>query len=76
MIAGLLTGFAASPWMRVALRYGVTALAVPLFLLALRRSGERAGRFAERLQTMEKDNDAQRQMLRPRLVVLAMRRAC
>ena len=63
MIAGLLTGFAASPWMRVALRYGAIALTVLLFLLSLRRSGERAGRLAERLETMEKVNDIQRKML-------------
>ena len=49
--------------MRVAMRYGVTALAILLFLLALRRSGERAGRLAERLETTEKANDVQRQML-------------
>jgi len=63
VIAGLLTGFAASPWMRVALRYGAIALTVLLFLLSLRRSGERAGRLAERLETMEKVNDIQRKML-------------
>jgi hypothetical protein len=63
MIAALLTGFAASPWTRAALRYGAVALAVLLFLLSLRRSGERAGRLAERLETTEKANDVQRQML-------------
>lgn len=63
MIAALLTGFAASPWMRAALRYGAIALAVLLFLLLLRRSGERAGRLAERLETTEKANDVQRRML-------------
>ena len=63
MIAGLLTGIATSPWMRAALRYGAIALAVLLFLLSLRRSGERAGRLAERLETTEKTNDVQRRML-------------
>ncbi|MGC9371606.1 MAG: hypothetical protein ACP5DX_18905 [Paracoccaceae bacterium] len=63
MIARLLTGFAASPWMRSALRYGAIVLAVLLFMLALRRSGERAGRLAERLETREKVNDVQSQML-------------
>lgn len=63
MIAALLAGIAASPWMRTALRYGAIALTVFLFLLALRRSGERAGRLAERLETTEKVNDVQRQML-------------
>ena len=63
MITALLTGFAASPWTRAALRYGAIVLAVLLFLLSLRRFGERAGRLAERLETMEKANDVQRQML-------------
>jgi hypothetical protein len=63
MITPLFTGIAATPWMRSALRYGAIALAVLLFSLALRRSGERAGRVAERLETSEKVNDVQRQML-------------
>ncbi|MDF3906335.1 hypothetical protein [Paracoccus sp. AS002] len=63
MIGSLLSTLAGSAWARTALRYGATALAVMLFLLALRRSGERAGRLAERLETMEKANDVQRQML-------------
>lgn len=62
-MGALLTGFAASPWMQAALRYGAIALAVLLFLLALRWSGERAGRFAERLETMEETDDVQRRML-------------
>jgi len=63
VIAALLTGIAASPWGRAALRCGAIALAVLLFLFSLRRSGERAGRLAERLETREKANDVQRQML-------------
>ena len=63
MIAALFTGIAAAPWMRAALRNGAIVLAVLLFLLALRRSGERAGRLAERLETTEKANDVQRRML-------------
>ena len=63
MIGGLLTGIATNPLMRAALRYGAIVLAVLLFLLSLRRSGERAGRLAERLETSEKTNDVQRQML-------------
>ncbi len=42
MILGLLAGIAGSAWARAALRYGLTALAILLFLLALRRSGETA----------------------------------
>ncbi|MBZ0123995.1 MAG: hypothetical protein K8F31_08945 [Roseovarius sp.] len=63
MISTFLGGIAMSPWMRAALRYGAIVLAVLLFLLSLRRSGERAGRLAERLETTEKANDVQRQML-------------
>lgn len=63
MIGALLTGFAGSPLARAALRYGAILLAVLLFLLTLRRSGERAGRIAERLETMEKANEIQRRML-------------
>ena len=46
VIGGLLSGIAASPWIRAAMRYGAVVLAVFLFLLSLRRSGERAGRLA------------------------------
>jgi hypothetical protein len=63
LIANLLGGIVGSPWMRAALRYGAVAVAVLLFLLSLRRSGERAGRLAERLETTEKANDVQRRML-------------
>ena len=63
MIAALLIGIATSPWMRTALRYGAIVLAVLLFLLSLWRSGERAGRLAERVKTTEKANDVQRRML-------------
>ncbi|WP_281301826.1 MULTISPECIES: hypothetical protein [unclassified Iodidimonas] len=63
MIAALFTGIAASQSGRAALRYGAITLAVLLFLLTLRRSGERAGRLAERLETSEKSYDVQRQML-------------
>jgi hypothetical protein len=45
------------------MRYGAIVLAVLLFLLALRRSGERTGRLAEYLETMEKANNVQRRML-------------
>jgi hypothetical protein len=63
MITALLTGIAASPWARAALRYGALALAIVLFLLSIRRAGERAGRMAERLEAAEKANDVQRRML-------------
>ena len=63
MIGRLVAALAGSAWMRTGLRYGVTALAILLFLLSLRRSGERAGRLTEQLETMEKTYDAQKRML-------------
>lgn len=63
MIASILGGIAATPWMKAALRYGAIALAIVLFLLSIRRSGERVGRLAERLDTREKTNEALRRML-------------
>ena len=46
MISGFLAVLAGSAWTRAALRHGAIALAILLFLLALRRSGELAGRLA------------------------------
>jgi len=63
MIATLLSGIAASPWARVALRYGAIALTIVSFLLSIRRAGERTGRLTERLETTEKANEIQRRML-------------
>ncbi|UWQ90395.1 hypothetical protein K3727_16680 [Rhodobacteraceae bacterium M382] len=63
MITTLLGGIAARSLARAALRYGAIALAIVLFLLTLRRSGERIGRLVERLETTEKINEVQRRML-------------
>jgi hypothetical protein len=63
VIGGLIATLSGSAWARAALRYGVIALTILLFLLSLRRSGERAGRLSEQLKTMEKTHDAQRRML-------------
>ena len=63
MIATSFGGIAASPWVQAALRYGTIALAIVLFLLSIRRSGERVGRIAERLEHTEKTNEIQRRML-------------
>jgi len=60
------TGGATTASIRLALAVGkwaAIALAISLFLLSLRRSGERAGRLAERLENREKTNEIQRQML-------------
>jgi Na+(H+)/acetate symporter ActP len=63
MITTILGGIAASTWARAILRYGAIAVAIVLFLLSIRRSGEHVGRIAERLEIMEKTNETQRQML-------------
>jgi hypothetical protein len=63
MIANILGGIAATPCARTALRYGAIALTMLLFLLSIRRAGERVGRIAERLETTEKANEIQRRML-------------
>ncbi|SNT03252.1 hypothetical protein [Antarctobacter heliothermus] len=63
MIVNILGRIAATRWAKAALRYGTIALTIVLFLLSFRRSGERVGRIAERLETTEKANEIQSQML-------------
>lgn len=48
---------------RKALGLMLAIITIALFLLNLRRAGERAGRLAERLSTSEKTHEIQRQML-------------
>jgi hypothetical protein len=60
---GWIGAILASDPARKALGLMLAALAIALFLLNLRRAGERAGRLAERLETSEKINEVQRQML-------------
>jgi hypothetical protein len=60
---GWITAIMASGPARQALGLLLAALTIALFLLNLRRAGERAGRLAERLSTSEKTHDIQRQML-------------
>lgn len=48
---------------RKALGLLLAATTIALFLLNLRRAGERTGRLAERLQTSETTHEIQRQML-------------
>ena len=52
-----------SRWARQAALWTATAGAILLFLTNLRRAGERTGRLAERLETMERTNAIQRRML-------------
>ena len=58
-IAALLTTGPA----RKALGLLLVALTIALFLLNLRRAGDRTGRLAERLSTSERTHEIQRQML-------------
>jgi len=46
-----------------AAKWAAIALTISLFLLSLRRSAERTGRLAERLENQEKANEIQRRML-------------
>ena len=59
----ILAGLLARPWARWAAGVALTALTIALFILNLRRAGERAGRSAARLQHLERLHDIQRQML-------------
>ena len=60
---GWITVLLASGPARKALGLLLAALTIALFLMNLRRAGERTGRLAERLSTSEKTHDVQRQML-------------
>ena len=60
---GWFTALLASGPARKALGLLLAALTIALFLLNLRRAGERAGRLAERLSTSERTHEIQRQML-------------
>jgi hypothetical protein len=59
----MLAEILARPWARRAAAYALVALTVTLFILNLRRQGERAGRAAERLDQMERSNAIQHKML-------------
>ena len=63
MWGSLLVGFFARPWVRHLTAYALFVLTITLFILNLRRAGERAGRAAERLENLERTHDIQRQML-------------
>lgn len=58
-----LSALMASPWARRLIVWIALIGAVLLFVLNLRRAGETAGRHAERLNQMERQNDIQRRML-------------
>ncbi len=60
---GWIAAILASNPARKALGLALAATSIALFLLNLRRAGERAGRLAERLQISETTHEIQRQML-------------
>lgn len=62
-MTGWITAILTSGPARKALGWVLAALTIALFVLNLRRAGERAGQLAERLSTSEKTNEIQRQML-------------
>jgi hypothetical protein len=63
MWGSLMAGILARPWARKAAGFALAGLTIALFLLNLRRTGERAGRAAERLDTLERSHAIHRQML-------------
>ena len=63
MWARLLAKILARPWARRAAGYALVALTITLFILNLRRTAERAGRAAERLDQLEYTHAIHRQML-------------
>lgn len=60
----LITWFTGSRLMLAAGKWAAIAFTISMFLLSLRRSSERAGRLAERLENTEKANEIRRQMLK------------
>lgn len=60
---GLITAILTSGPARKALGLLLAVITIAVFMLNLRRAGERAGRMAERLSTSERTHEIQRQML-------------
>ena len=63
MWGSMLVGFFARPWARRVASFALVTLTITLFILNLRRAGERAGRAAERMDQLERTHAIQRQML-------------
>jgi len=62
-MGALITWITSSRFALVFAKGAAIGLTILLFLLSLRRSAERAGRLAVRLENREKVNDIQRRML-------------
>ena len=63
MWGGLVLGLLARPWARRLAAIALVALTITLFIVNLRRAGERAGRAAERFDQLERTHAIHRQML-------------
>ena len=63
MWTSLAVGLMARPWARRMAGFVLVALTITLFIVNLRRTAERAGRAVERLETSERVNAIQHQML-------------
>ena len=63
MWASLAVELFTRPWARRAVAIALALLTIALFILNLRRTAERAGRAAERLDQLERDDAIHRQML-------------
>ena len=63
MWASLVVGLIARPWARRVAALALALLTIALFIVNLRRTAERTGRAAERLETLERTNAIHRQML-------------
>ena len=63
MWACLVVVLLARPWARRVAAIALTLLTITLFIVNLRRTAGRAGRAAERLETLERTHAIQRQML-------------
>ena len=63
MMGALITWITNHQFALIFAKWATIGLAILLFLLSLRRSGERAGKMAERIENWEKVNAIQRRML-------------
>ncbi len=63
MWGSLVVGLLARPWARRVAAIALALLTITLFIINLRRTAERAGRAAERLETLEQTHAIHRQML-------------
>jgi hypothetical protein len=63
MWASLLAGILSRPWARQVAGLVLVVLTIILFMINLRGMAERAGRAAERLETLERSHAIQSQML-------------